>query len=538
MIPKEKLHVGAPNRVSKPFSGNNQTHLKDKSSAGQSFLLARSASSALLDRDPVIPMDDGSREIHMTSLSLTQLAGGTATVAGEALAALRARTRGAVLTEGDEGYDAARSVWNAMIERRPGLIVRCAGAADVRAAVDFARNAGAVLAVRGGGHNIAGSAVCDGGVMIDLTPMKSVRVDPAARTARVEPGVTLGEFDREAQAFGLITPTGINSTTGVAGLTLGGGFGWISRKFGLTADNLISADVVTADGQLIRASDKENPDLFWALRGGGGNFGIVTSFEFRLHPLGPEVTSGLIIHPLSQAWDLLRRYREIVASAPDELGCWFVMRAAPPLPFLPKEVHGTGIIAFAACYAGPMDAAEQAMKPLRALGKPIADVIGPHPYAGWQTALDPLLTPGARNYWKSHSFAALDDGLIDVLVTYANKLPSAETELAFAQLGGAINRVPADATAYPHRNAAFLVNLHTRWRDPAEDAKCIAWARSVFDACTPFATGGTYVNFIPEDDRDGVKRAYLGNATRLAAIKAKYDPHNLFRVNQNIRPTP
>jgi FAD/FMN-containing dehydrogenase len=409
--------------------------------------------------------------------------------------------------------------------------------ADVRAAVDFARETGLVLAVRGGGHNIAGSAVCEGGVMIDLTPMKSVHVDPGARIARVQPGVTLGEFDRETQAFGLVTPTGINSTTGIAGLTLGGGFGWVSRKFGLTVDNLISADLVTADGQLVRASEKENPDLFWALRGGGGNFGIVTSFEFRLQPLGPEVMSGLIVYPLSQARDLLRRYREIAAAAPDELACWFVMRAAPPLPFLPKEVHGSGIIAFAACYAGPMDAADRAMKPLRSMGTPIADVIGPHPYAGWQTALDPLLTPGARNYWKSHSFAAIDDGLIDVLVEYANKLPSAETELAFAQLGGAINRVPADATAYPHRDVAFLINLHTRWREPAEDAKCIAWARSLFDACTPFASGGTYVNFIPEDDEDGVKRAYLGNAKRLATIKAKYDPHNVFRINQNIRPT-
>jgi FAD/FMN-containing dehydrogenase len=474
----------------------------------------------------------------MASLSLARVSGGMAAVTEEMLGVIKGRIRGATLREGADGYNAARTVWNAMIDRRPGVILRCAGAGDVRAAVDFARNTGALLAVRGGGHNIAGSAVCDGGVMIDLTPMKSVRIDPFARTARVEPGVTLGEFDREAQAFGLVTPLGINSTTGVAGLTLGGGFGWISRKYGLTADNLLSADVVTADGALVRASEKENPDLFWALRGGGGNFGIVTSFEFRLHPFGPEVISGLVIHPLSEARDLLRRYREIAQAAPDELACWFVMRAAPPLPFLPKEVHGTGIIAFAACYAGPMDSAERAMKPLRAMGSPIADVIGPHPYTGWQTALDPLLTPGARNYWKSHSFAALEDGLIEVLVEYAGKLPSAETELAFAQLGGAINSVPADATAYPHRDVAFLINLHTRWRNPAEDAKCISWARSLFDACAPFASGGTYVNFIPEDDQDGVRRAYLGNAKRLAAIKAKYDPNNVFRVNQNIRPTP
>lgn len=469
---------------------------------------------------------------------LAAQSGAPVSIDDPALDALRARVRGAVLMPGADGYDAARTVWNAMIDRRPAVIVRSAGAADVRAAVDFAREAGAVLSVRGGGHNIAGSAVCDGGVMIDLTPMKSVRIDPFAATARVEPGVTLGEIDREAQAFGLVTPTGINSTTGIAGLALGGGFGWISRKFGLTSDNLVSADVVIADGSLVRASESENSDLFWAIRGGGGNFGIVTSFEFRLHRLGPEVMSGLIVHPLSAARDLLKRYREITMSAPDELACWFVLRKAPPLPFLPKEVHGTGIVAFAPCYAGPLADGERAIRALRDMAKPIADVVAPHPFVGWQTALDPLLTPGARNYWKSHAFGGLDDGLIDVLCDYASRLPSAETEIAFAQLGGQINRVAPEATAYPHRDAEYLVNLHTRWRDPAEDEACIAWARSLFDACKPFATGGTYVNFIPEDDRDGVRRAYLGNAQRLAAIKAKYDPNNLFRVNQNIRPTP
>ncbi len=471
-------------------------------------------------------------------LNLATLSGGATAISREKLDALRARVRGTVLTDGDEGYEAARSVWNAMIDRRPAVIVRCAGAADVRTAVDFARETGAVLSVRGGGHNIAGSAVCDGGVMIDLSPMKSVRIDPFARTARVEPGVTLGEFDREAQSFGLISPTGINSTTGIAGLTLGGGFGWISRKFGLTADNLISADVVTADGHLVRASEAENPDLFWAIRGGGGNFGIITSFEFRLHALGPDVMSGLIIYPLSQATDLLKRYREIMAAAPDELSCWFVLRAAPPLPFLPQEVHGTGIIAFAACYAGPMDAAEVAMKPLREMGRPIADVIGPHPFVGWQAALDPLLTPGARNYWKSHSFTGLSDGAIATLVEYAGRLPSPECELACAQLGGVINHVSAEATAYPHRDIGFVLNIHTRWRDPTDDAECIGWARSLFAACKPFATGGVYVNFMPEEEKDRVPSAYLGNGRRLAAIKAKYDPHNLFRMNQNIRPTP
>jgi FAD/FMN-containing dehydrogenase len=458
-------------------------------------------------------------------------------ISPQSIAALKSRARGAVLTPNDTGYDEARTIWNAMIDRRPAVIVRCAGAADVCAAVDFAREHKAQLSVRGGGHNIAGSAVCEGGVMIDLSPMKAVRIDPAARVARVEPGATLGEFDREAQGFGLMTPTGINSTTGIAGLTLGGGFGWTSRKLGLTADNLISADVVTAGGKLVRASATENPDLFWAIRGGGGNFGVVTSFEFRLHALGPEVLSGLVVHPLSEARSLLRQYRDLMAKAPDELACWVVLRAAPPLPFLPKEVHGTPILVFAACYTGPMKEGEAAVAPLRALGKPIADVIGPHPFVGWQQALDPLLTPGARNYWKSHNFDRVDDGLIETLVRYAEKLPSPETEIAFAQLGGAINRVPAAATAYPHRGVQYLVNLHTRWREPADDARCVGWARSLFDACQPFASGGTYVNFIPEDDTGGVARAYLGNAKRLAEIKAKYDPGNLFRVNQNIRPS-
>jgi FAD/FMN-containing dehydrogenase len=476
-------------------------------------------------------------EDQMT-INLRTLSGGTTAIPGERLDTLKARLRGAVLTEHDEGYGAARNVWNAMIDRRPAIIARCAGAADVMVAVDFAREAGALLSVRGGGHNIAGSAVCDGGVMIDLSPMKSVRIDPFSRRARVEPGVTLGELDREAQSFGLVTPTGINSTTGIAGLTLGGGFGWISRKFGLTADNLISADVVTADGRLVHAAEGEHPDLFWAIRGGGGNFGVVTSFELGLHALGPQVMSGLIVYPLSEAAGMLRRYREIVAAAPDELACWFVVRAAPPLPFLPKEVHGTGIIAFAACYAGPMDAAEPAMRPLRQMGRPIADVIGPHSFVGWQAALDPLLTPGARNYWKSHSFTTLDDEVIATLVEHAANMPSPECELACAQLGGAINRLPAEATAYPHRDIGFVLNIHTRWRDPADDAECIAWARDLFAALKPFASGGVYVNFMPEEEKDRIASAYLGNGRRLAAIKAKYDPENLFRINQNIRPTP
>ena len=404
-------------------------------------------------------------------------------------------------------------------------------------AVGFAREHRLLLSVRGGGHNIAGNAVCDDGLMLDLSPMKSVRVDPAARTARVEPGVTLGEFDREAQAFGLATPLGINSTTGVAGFTLGGGFGWISRKYGLSVDNLLSVDVVTADGTYLQASDTENADLFWAVRGGGGNFGVATSFEYRLHPVGPEVLSGLIVHPFAQARELLEGYRRFVASAPDEVTAWVVLRKAPPLPFLPAEVHGKEILVFAVCAVGDMQKAEKAVAPLRALGKPIADVVGPHPFAGWQTAFDPLLTPGARNYWKSHDFKKLDDGFIRVLLDAVGRLPSPECEIFIGHLGGAINRIPANATAYPHRDVEFVMNVHTRWRDPAQDQECIAWTRKLFDAAAPFATGGVYVNFMPEDETQRVQTgAYGANYARLAKLKAKYDPTNLFRMNQNIKP--
>jgi FAD/FMN-containing dehydrogenase len=306
-------------------------------------------------------------------------------------------------------------------------------------AVRFAREHELLVAVRGGGHNIAGNAVCDGGLMIDLSPMKSVRVDPAARTARVEPGVTLGEFDHEAQVFGLATPLGINSTTGVAGLTLGGGFGWLSRRLGLSIDNLLTADVVTAAGDMERASGTDNPDLFWAIRGGGGNFGVVTSFEFRLHNVGPEVLSGLIIHPLDAAREVLHFYRDFLTTTPEEFVCWFVLRKAPPVPFVPVEWHGKEILALAVCYSGSVEEGERVATPLRAFRKPLADLVAPHPYAAWQTVLDPLLAPGMRNYWKSHDFRELSDGLIDVLVDYAHRIPDPQTEIAFAQLGGAVS---------------------------------------------------------------------------------------------------
>ena len=460
-----------------------------------------------------------------------------ATLGEDALAALRQTVRGRVATTGSEDYEQARTVWNGMIDRRPAVAVRCAGAADVVRAIQFAREKDLRLAVRGGGHNIAGNAVCDGGLQIDLSLMKSVRIDPVRRTARVEPGVTLGEFDREAQAFGLATPLGINSTTGVAGLTLGGGFGWLSRAYGLSIDNLRSADVVTAAGELVTASASENADLFWGLRGGGGNFGVVTSFEFGLHPIGPTVLAGLVIHPLDAAKDVLRFKREFVAKTPDNFVCWFVLRQAPPLPFLPPEWHGKEILALAMCYAGDIAEGERIAKPLREFGKPIADIVGPMPYTAWQTVLDPLLTPGARNYWKSHDFAALSDGLSDVLVDYARRIPDPQTEIACAQLGGAVSRVPRTDTAYNHRDGQYVMNVHGRWDDPAKDEACIAWARSLWQAAAPFATGSVYVNFLTQEEGGRVREAYGENYERLVALKNKYDPKNVFGVNQNIQPT-
>ncbi len=474
----------------------------------------------------------------MPNVILETASGDHVTLSPTQTADLRAQVRGAVCVPGDPGYDKSRTLWNAMIDRRPGLVICAAGAADVIRAVTLAREHGLLLAVRGGGHNIAGHAVCEGGLMLDLSAMKSVRIDPASRTARVEPGVTLGEFDREAQAFGLATPLGINSTTGVAGLTLGGGFGWLSRKHGLTVDNLLSADIVTADGTLRHASAQEHPDLFWAIRGGGGNFGVVTSFEFQLHRVGPQVLSGLVVHPMSRARELFPHYRRLVAEAPDELCCWVVLRKAPPLPFLPKEVHGTEVMILAMCYAGDHDAGLRAVAPLRALGQPIADVVGPHAFAAWQTAFDPLLTPGARNYWKSHDFTTLSDEVLDVVLDYAGRLPTPECEIFIAHLGGAVNRVSSDATAYPHRQVEFVLNVHTRWPEPTQDQACVAWARGFFEAAAPYATGGVYVNFMPGDEVERVSAgAYGPGYARLARIKAKYDPGNLFRMNQNIKPT-
>ena len=450
--------------------------------------------------------------------------------------ALKGNFSGEVLLPSDDAYEHARKIWNAMIDKHPALIVRCATTSDVVRAVNIARDNGLLLAVRGGGHNIAGNAMCDDGIVIDLSQMKAASVDPGARRVTIEGGATLADLDAATQAHGLATPLGINSTTGVAGLTLGGGFGWLSRKYGMTVDNLESAEVVTAAGEVVRASATEHSDLFWALRGGSGNFGVVTRFEFRLHPVGPDVLSGLIVYPLSEAKSVLQQYREFTAKAPDELSVWAVLRQAPPLPFLPEKVHGKEIIALALLYTGDPIQGEPLIEPLRKFGTPVGEHVGVQPYAAWQKAFDPLLTPGARNYWKSHNFSRLNDKLFDAVIEYIEKLPSSQCEIFFGAIGGATTRPTPDSAAYAHRDAQFVMNVHGRWADPADDKRCIGWARDFFNASAPFASGGVYVNFLTADEGDRVSAAYGPNYNRLAQVKRKYDPANLFRVNQNIKP--
>ncbi len=467
--------------------------------------------------------------------SVLTMNGDARTIPSEQLTALDAELRGDLLLPESEGYDAARTLWNAMIDRRPALVARCAGPADVIRAVRFASDHDLLLAVRGAGHNIAGKGVCDGGFLIDLSGLRSVHVDPRRRIARVDPGATLGDLDDETQVHGLATSVGINSTTGIAGLTLGGGFGWLSRKHGLTIDNLRSANVVTADGDLLTASEDENADLFWGIRGGGGNFGVVTSFEFELHEVGPDVLSGLVVHPLSAGPDLVRYYRDYAADLPADLNVWIVLRKAPPMPFLPESVHGSEVVILAAFYSGEMSQGERLLQPLRDYGDPIADVIGPHAFTAWQKAFDPLLTPGARNYWKSHNFIELPDGLLNTALDYTARLPSDQTEIFFGRLGGAVNEVAPDATAYPHRDAEYVMNVHARWEDPADDEACIGWARDYFEDTAQYATGGVYVNFVPDGEAP-IDAAYGPNYERLLALKRRYDPQNLFRFNQNIAP--
>jgi FAD/FMN-containing dehydrogenase len=366
--------------------------------------------------------------------------------------------------------------------------------------------------------------------------MKNVRVDAAKRRAYVEPGATLADLDEAAQAHGLATPVGINSTTGIAGLTLGGGFGWLTRKYGMTIDNLISVDMITAEGKKIRASENDNADLFWAIRGGGGNFGVVTRFEFQLYPVGPEILAGLIVFPFNQAKQILTKYRQFVNSAPEELNVWVVLRKAPPLPFLPENVHGKEVVVLPIFYCGAVAEAEKLIAPLRAFGAAHGEHIGAQPYVAWQKAFDPLLTPGARNYWKSHNFTELGDAALDSIIEFAGQLPAPQCEIFIGLIAGAPNRIAPGAMAYGHRDAKFVLNVHGRWDEAKDDQKCTAWAREFFKASAPYASHGAYVNFMTEEEGDRVAAAYGSNYDRLVEIKRRYDPENVFHMNQNIRP--
>jgi FAD/FMN-containing dehydrogenase len=457
----------------------------------------------------------------------------------EEIQAFRAGFRGEVLTPADAGYDDARRVWNGNIDRHPGLIARCAGAADVVAAVNLARERGLLVSVRGGGHNIAGDSVCDGGLVIDTSPMKGIRVDPERQRVRAEAGVKWGELDRETQAFGLATTGGTVSDTGIAGLTLGGGFGWLSRSFGHVVDNVLSFDVVTADGELRTASANVHEDLFWALRGGGGNFGVVTSFEYRLRPLGPVVLGGMVLHPADRGRDVLRFFRELAASVPDELGMALALLTAPPLPFIPEQLQGTPVVAIVACYAGSPEEGEKAVQPLREYGPPAVDVLGPMPYVAQQSMLDDPFAPGLQFYEKGGKLAELSDAAIDTIVEYAGTTTSPRSCILLFPFGGAASRVDNLATAMAHRDVIYDYYGYSIWDEPGEDdERHRRWARDFGASMQPFDVG-VYLNAVSHQDSDGRVRDAFPPATyeRLVAVKDKYDPGNLFRHNQNIKPT-
>ncbi|HKC74816.1 MAG TPA: FAD-binding oxidoreductase [Chloroflexota bacterium] len=448
---------------------------------------------------------------------------------------LRSRMRGAVIQPGDPGYEPARRVYNAMIDRHPALITHCADVADVISAVNFARQHQLTLAVRGGGHNGAGLGTCDGGLVIDLSRMKGIRVDPTKRTVRVEGGCTWGDVDHATHPFGLATPSGFISSTGVGGLTLGGGIGYLSRTYGLTIDNLLGVDMVLADGSVVTANAQQNADLFWALRGGGGNFGVVTSFLFRLHPVS-TVYGGPMLWPMEAAADLLRFWRDFILAAPENINGWFGFVTVPPAPPFPEPLHLKKMCVIVWCYTGPLDQAEATFKPIRAFGPPAVDFAGPIPWPALQSMFDALYPPGLQWYWKADFFAALSDPAIDLHVTYGAQLPTMHSTMHLYPINGAAQRVGRDETAFSFRDATFAEVVVGVDPDPANNERMIQWAKDYWLALHPYSAGGGYVNMMMDEGEDRVKAAYRENYARLAQVKATYDPTNLFHLNQNIRP--
>lgn len=450
---------------------------------------------------------------------------------------LAADLHGRLVKPGDPSYDEARRVWNGLIDRRPALIAQCADAADVVRAVEFARDQELLLAVRGGGHNVAGFGTCDDGLVLDLSQMKEVVVDVEARTARAQPGLTWGEFDAATQANALATTGGLVTTTGIAGFTLGGGIGWLMRKHGLTIDNLLEVEMVTASGARVRANETERADLFWAVRGGGGNFGVVTSFTYRLHPVGPNVYGGAVFYSAEKAPELLGFYRDWVQTMPDELTTMVTFLTAPPEQFIPQHLHGTPMIAVALCYAGPAEQGEAAVTPLRDFATPDVDAVGPMPYVALQGMFDAGAPKGILSYWKTEYLQELGDQVVETLMAQSGRMGAPFAQVHIHHLGGAISRVNDDSTAFGHRDAPFILNIIGMCEQPAEVDAQIAWVRAFAQAVQPFGTGAQYVNFLADEGEAQVKAAYGEEKyTRLAEVKRQYDPTNLFRLNQNILP--
>jgi FAD/FMN-containing dehydrogenase len=448
---------------------------------------------------------------------------------------LRQQMRGDVITAEDAAYDEARAVRNAMIDRRPAVVTRPVNAGDVMAAVNFARESHLPLAIRGGGHSVPGFGTCDDGVVIDMSRMRGVRVNPEKKTARAEGGATWGDFNAATNAFGLATTGGIISTTGVAGLTLGGGIGYLARGFGLSLDNLKSADVVTADGRFLVASDNENQDLFWAIRGGGGNFGVVTSFEFRLHPV-KDIYGGPMFFELKYAGDLLRFFREYIASAPEAMGAFPAFQIAPPLPFIPENRHGDTFALMVACWSGPVAEGEKALKPFHDVAPVFAEHVGPMPYPALNSAFDALYPPDLQHYWKANFVKELTDDAIAAHVEHGAKVPAMTSTMHIYPINGAVHNVASDDTAFVYRDANFATVIAGMWPDAAQNKANIKWVRDYYDATAPLSEEGGYINFMAEDDQSRIKANYKGNYNRLVQAKKKYDPDNLFHVNQNIKP--
>ena len=450
---------------------------------------------------------------------------------------LQDQVRGEVVLPDAPGYDEARKVYNGMHDRRPRAVVQCADVADVIATVKTAHDGGLDLAVRGGGHSVPGFGTVDDGLVVDLSGMRNVEVDPAAGVARAGGGALWGDFDQATNAFGLSTTGGVISTTGVGGLTLGGGIGYLARKYGLSCDNLIAADVVTADGRLLRASEDENDDLFWALRGGGGNFGVATSLEFRLHPVG-DIVGGPIFFELDAAADVMAFYRQYIAEAPEELGAFFMFQIAPPLPFIPEERHGDTLCGVVTCWSGPESDAAGVLKPLRDAGPVVAEHVGSMPYPALNSAFDALLPPGLQHYWKADFVKELTDEAIPLHVEHGSQVPVVNSTVHVYPIDGAVQQVQPDETAFAYRDVSFACVIAGMWPDPADNEANTKWVRDYWSAIHPYSgTDGGYVNFMGDDDQDRVEANYGGNYERLSKIKAKYDPDNLFHLNQNIQPT-